>query len=68
MEARRCSECGAVFKDRPALASETPTCPLCGAELKRRERVVLDADDYRSSVRELRAELERLRRGGAEAV
>lgn len=62
----RCSECGAQLRLRPA------SCPLCGAELKEREQAaadeVADPDDYQSNVRELRAELERLRRGEAEAV
>ncbi|MGI8775557.1 MAG: hypothetical protein ACR2KQ_11230 [Actinomycetota bacterium] len=62
----RCSECGAQLRLRPA------SCPLCGAELKKREKAaveeVADPDDYQSNVRALRDELERLRRGEVEAV
>ena len=62
----RCSECGAQLRLRPA------SCPLCGAAVKRREKAVADEapdpEDYQSNVRALRAELDRLRRGEAEAV
>jgi hypothetical protein len=61
MEARKCSECGAVFRDGPASGKER--CPLCGAKLRKRERVVFDADDYQANIRALRKELQRLRRG-----
>lgn len=68
MQARRCNECGPVFRDRPVASSEDNTCPLCGAELKVRERVELDGDEYQTNVRALREELRRLRSGEAEAV
>lgn len=62
----RCSECGAQLRLRPA------SCPLCGTDLVIREKARLedetDPADYQSNVRALRDELERLRRGEAEAV
>lgn len=68
MKARRCNECGAVFRDRPVASSEEESCPLCGALLKTRERVSLDDEDYQTNIRALREELKRLRSGEAEAV
>jgi predicted nucleic acid-binding Zn-ribbon protein len=63
MEARRCSECGAVFKERPAEDEGTRTCPLCGVVLRRRERVTLEPDDYQERIRALKEELRTLRAG-----
>jgi predicted amidophosphoribosyltransferase len=63
----RCGGCGAQLRLRPA------SCPLCGEELREREVAPFeppeDPEDYRSNVRALREELQRLRGGGqAEAV
>lgn len=57
----RCKGCGSVLRDRP------DTCPLCGAELEGSPKSV-DAEKYQDNVRKLREELDRLRKGEAEAV
>ncbi len=59
----RCKECGSVLRDRP------DSCPLCGSELGGKDpRGSVDAEKYQDNVRKLREELDRLRKGEAEAV
>jgi hypothetical protein len=45
-------------------------CPLCGTEWTSGEKraVVYDRDRYQSAIRDLREELQRIRREDAEAV
>jgi len=62
MTKAKCQTCGAELRLRSA------RCPLCGAEPKRKPKPVADVDAYHGNVRELREQLKRLRKEGAEAV
>ncbi|HEU4480848.1 MAG TPA: hypothetical protein VFS18_03105, partial [Actinomycetota bacterium] len=73
-----CGGCGAGFG--PGQLDAPGHCPLCGLTMggltigeseigaSKKIKPPVDEDEYRSNVRELREELQRLRRGEAEAV
>lgn len=60
---RKCGGCGAERELGPT------ACPLCGTlPAVRRDAPAADPDEYRSTIRDLKKQLKKLRDEGAEAV